>query len=137
VSYRLEFETCNVFDPGVEGISVSVRVSAGDVAIEELAKLDTGSSYCVFRREVGEAIGLDIDAGDPVRIATAAGWFEAYAHGVRLEAAGVELEAVVCFARHPGFPMNVLGRHGWIERVRIGLVDYEGLLYVSPFDRDV
>jgi hypothetical protein len=30
--------------------------------------------------------------------------------------------------------MNVLGRHGWIERMRLGLVDYEGLLFLAHYD---
>jgi hypothetical protein len=29
----------------------------------------------------------------------------------------IELDAVVYFAAGYGFPVNVLGRHGWIERL--------------------
>lgn len=64
VSYRLSFSSCHVYDPGEPSITVSVRLAAGRVEIEDVAKLDTGSTYCIFQRELGEALGIDVSAGE-------------------------------------------------------------------------
>ena len=29
---------------------------------------------------------------------------------------------------------NVLGRKGWLDRVRIGIVDYDRLIYIARYD---
>jgi hypothetical protein len=134
VSYRLSFSSCHVYEQGQASITLSVRLAAGAVEVEDVAKLDTGSSYCVFQRELGEALGLVVDTGEPMRMRTTAGWFDAFGHGVRLAAVGVEVDAVVYFAAQYGFPINVLGRHGWIDRLRVGLLDYDGMLFLSHYD---
>ena len=86
MSYRLAFSSRHVYDPSQPSITVSVRLSANGVEIEDVAKLDTGASVCVFQREIGEALGLDVASGERLRIATAAGGFEAFGHEVRLSA---------------------------------------------------
>jgi len=45
-----------------------------------------------------------------------------------------EFVTTVFFADLPGFFRNVLGRHGWLERIRLGLVDYDGEIYASRYD---
>jgi hypothetical protein len=47
---------------------------------------------------------------------------------------GLEIESVAYFAADDAVIRNVLGRHGWIQRLRLGIVDYENLLYVSHYD---
>ena len=37
----------------------------------------------------------------------------------------------------PAFGRNILGRRGWIDVLRLGIVDYEGALYVSRYDDPV
>jgi hypothetical protein len=29
---------------------------------------------------------------------------------------------------------NLLGRIGWLDRIRLGLVDHDGELYLAPYD---
>jgi len=47
---------------------------------------------------------------------------------------GVEVNALVYFYEEPAIARNVLGRSGWLDRVRLGLVDYDSLLYLSAYD---
>lgn len=42
-------------------------------------------------------------------------------------------EITAYFAADPSFNRNVLGRHGFLDRVQLGLVDYEGRMYLSQF----
>ncbi|MCI0388584.1 MAG: hypothetical protein MOB07_07435 [Acidobacteria bacterium] len=60
-------------------------------------------------------------------------YIKGYGHFVTLESLGMEFDAVVYFAKDQGFNRNLLGRHGWLQQLRIGLIDYDGLLYLSRY----
>lgn len=48
------------------GITLPATLSFGGRAIDLKAKLDPGSSFCVFARFIGEQLGLTIEAGMPL-----------------------------------------------------------------------
>lgn len=113
---------------------MAVTVRLGGSEVHCLAKIDTGSSDCIFRRFQGELPGVDIERGDPRDFSTATGSFMAYGHAVALIVAGMEFDSVVYFASSEDYNRNVLGRHGWLNRVRLGLIDYKGNLYLNRAD---
>jgi len=43
-------------------------------------------------------------------------------------------DRVTCEAKIDTGQRNVLGRRGFMEQVRLGLIDYEGKLYLSSYD---
>jgi hypothetical protein len=45
----------------------------------------------------------------------------------------MEFPAVVFFAQDPTFNRNFLGRSGWLDRLRVGIVDYDRMLFVGPY----
>jgi hypothetical protein len=45
----------------------------------------------------------------------------------------LEWQAVVYFAVSEDFPINVVGRSGFLDRLQVGIVDYEQLLYMAPY----
>jgi hypothetical protein len=122
VNHTVTFASRLAYDRSQPNITVPTRLRVGKTLVGADAKLDTGSSYCIYAREVGEGLGLDIEAGDRMKIETVRGSFVAFGHGVTLEAAGLEFDAVVYFAAEHGFPRNVLGRAGFIDRLRLGVI---------------
>lgn len=38
------------------------------------------------------------------------------------------------FAVDEWFNRDVLGRHGWMQQLKLGVVDYEGKLYVGQYE---
>lgn len=134
MSHSLEFGSRLRYDPGRTSITLDVWLTLGDARVPAVAKLDTGASQCIFRREVGEGLGLDVESGERSQIGTVMGSFTAYGHEVRIEAGGIELDTIVYFAAHFDMPRNVLGRRGWMDRLKLGIVDYDGPLYVSRYD---
>jgi hypothetical protein len=132
--YTLNFEDLYEYDAGVSGITLPVELSVGGQNVKVLAKLDTGSTYCIFQRERGEELGLNIESGAQEEISTPMGSFTVYGHEVTLSALGFQLDIVAYFAAHLGLPRNVLGRFGWMQRLRVGVVDYEGKLYLGRYD---
>jgi hypothetical protein len=105
----------------------------GDVTVDVDAKVDSGSSFCIFQRFYGESLGLVIESGHSQRIGTATGSFIAYGHGITLTVMGIDFDAVIYFAADDDINRNVLGRHGFLDRVQLGLIDYEGKLFMSRF----
>jgi len=96
--------------------------------------VDTGAEVCLFQRVIGEALGLLIENGVRKRLETLTGVLTAYGHEVVLETLGVQLQTLVYFAEGAEMRRNLLGRQGWLQLVRIGLVDYDSELYLSPYD---
>lgn len=46
---------------------------------------------------------------------------------------GIETFSRVYFAKEESFTRNVLGRQGFLDRVKLGLIDYEGKLLLSAY----
>jgi hypothetical protein len=134
VRHQLAFTELLNYDAGQPSITVPVTVSVSQTRVDCNAKIDTGSSNCIFVRNVGEELGLEIEAGLRLLVGTVTGNFVVYLHEVNLSLASFELSGLVGFAEDQGFRRNVLGRRGFIEQMTLGLVDYEGRLYLSRYD---
>jgi len=132
--FTLNFEKLALYDAGKVGISIDVRLELGGHSSEFTAKLDTGATACVFNRAYGEELELEIETGEIQRFSTTTGSFSAYGHYVTLNAAGFEFYPQVFFAEDEKFNRNVLGRNGWLDRVIIGINDYDGKLYLSRYE---
>lgn len=132
--YPLSFRTRYAYKASDQGVSVPVALSAGPETVQLFAKIDTGADYCLFERGYAEALLLEVERGTSSDFSTAAGEFHAYGHELTLAALGVEVHALVYFFENPNIRKNVLGRNGWLNRVRLGLVDYDSLVYVSAHD---
>ena len=97
------------------------------------AYVDTGSSSCIFKRGHADMLGIEVESGHPLRFQTAAGSFDTYGHELTLETLGYSFDVTVYFAAHESFTRNVLGRRGWLDQVRLGIVEYESKLYLSRY----
>lgn len=134
MSYQLSFTESVNYDAGQPSITVPITLSVGQARVDCDAKVDTGSSNCIFARNVGEELGLDIETGLRLLVGTVTGTFMAYQHEVNLSLASFEFSGLVGFAQDKEFRRNVLGRRGFVEQMVLGLVDYEGTLYLSRYD---
>lgn len=115
------------------GITVSVNLSNAGKDVIFDAKIDTGSTFCVFQRLHGELLDLEIENGIPADIGTATGSFRAFGHELTLTVLGIETVSTVYFAESDLFDRNVLGRIGWLDRVKLGLIEREGKLFLSEY----
>lgn len=127
----VEFDLSFLYDPLKSGISLPIVLSNGEHSVELHSKLDTGASYCIFERKYGELLGIEIEAGERVSIGTATGTLPAFAHDVDLWTFDFEWRATVLFLDDDGVSRNIVGRSGWLDRVKLGLIDYEGKLLVG------
>jgi hypothetical protein len=98
------------------------------------AKIDTGADHCIFERRFGEELGLKIEDGIKQRFSTATGTFLAYGHNVALITEGLEFDSYIFFYENENQTTNVLGRFGWLDRIVLGLIDYEGKLFLNRYE---
>lgn len=131
--HHLDFEKLVEYDVGKSGISLDVNLKLVGTTVAVETKIDTGSTNCVFTRNIGEKLGLEIESGELVRFSAATSGFTTYRHDVVIEVLGYEFDARVCFAENENFTRNVLGRFGFLDRVVLGLVDYEGKLFLNRY----
>ena len=133
MAYELIFSRREVYDTRLEGITVEARLIFGEQSVICQAKVDTGGQVCLFMREIAETLRIDIETGHRHSLNTLAGSLTSYGHTVRLQTLGLEFDSLVYFAAEYGLPRNLLGREGWLQKVRLGIVDYDSTLYISPY----
>jgi hypothetical protein len=115
------------------GINVPTELGVGDQRVELIARLDTGAAHCIFERRNAEELGLAVESGRPQRFRNMAGSFLAYEHEVLIHTLGIEFSASVFFAHDQQFSRNFVGRSGWLDRLRIAIIDYDRMLYLSAY----
>ncbi|MCY7345089.1 MAG: retropepsin-like domain-containing protein [Pyrinomonadaceae bacterium] len=136
MAYTIEFEKLISYEAGEAGISLDVELRLGVDSIAFEAKIDTGASFCVFERKHGEEIGIEVETGLRNRVGTATGSFRVFGHQLTLTIENYEFDAMVYFAEDENFNRNVLGRRGGLENLRIGIIDYDGKLYLSRYESE-
>jgi hypothetical protein len=129
----LEFETSHRYDGSPEGIGIPITLSVGEQSVDLVAKVDTGAAHCVFERRYAEMPRLVVDSGRLQRFRSVAGSFAAHEHEITLQTLGVEFSATVFFAQDPAFTRNFLGRSGWLDRLRVAIVDYDRMFLLSAY----
>ena len=115
------------------GITVPVILQLNNRLVEIEAKIDTGAENCIFERRHGETLGLEIESGAEKIFSTVTASFVTFEHEITLNVLGVEIFSTVYFAKEESFTRNVLGRQGFLDRVKLGLIDYEGKLLLSGY----
>lgn len=133
MSYQVVYQECHYYNLGKEDITLIAYLHTKRGQIEIETKLDTGAAFCLFERDYAERLGINVESGDKRRFGTLTGGFDAYGHTLTLKILEIELELMVFFPEDILLPRNLLGRN-WLRLVRFGLVDYEGLLYLSAYD---
>jgi predicted aspartyl protease len=122
MTVSLEFAASHHYGGSTDGIDVPITLSVRGQSVDLLAKVDTGAAHCIFERRYAEFLGLDVESGRLQRFRTVAGSFSAYEHEVNLQALGIEIVAMVFFAQDQAFSRNFVGRSGWLDRLRLGII---------------
>jgi hypothetical protein len=128
----LDFEALHDYADLSAGILVPIRLIFGDRSVELRARLDTGAADCLFDRYYADVLELP-EQGLERDYRTITGSFKASGHEITVETLGFQWQATVFFCAM-GNPANAfLGRRGWLDRVRLGIVHYEQRLYVGQY----
>ena len=134
--HRLEFTRTHSYAGRDASITVPVALRSGAMFADLVASIDTGASHCLFENAYAIRLGLDLTSGVLTRFQTANSIFDAYGHEVEIDVLGIVNHSLVYFFAEPSIRKNVLGRGGWLDRVRVGLVDHDRALYLAEYDHE-
>jgi len=130
---HLNFDEEHRYKDDVDGIPILVMLRYGGTSIEVTAKVDTGSAVCLFSHEDGLDLGVPVEQGIPTRLGGLAGSLDAFGHEVTLQTGNIAFQSFVYFAKYPNLPRNLLGRQGWLRNLKLAVIDYDNLLYLSAY----
>jgi hypothetical protein len=63
VSWQIVYSHRYVFDPRQPGITLPVSLFANDLVETTEAAIDTGSTLCLFKREIAEWLNIPVEKG--------------------------------------------------------------------------
>lgn len=132
MEFELSFPVRRRFLTTEVGIQIPCSLMRNDAVVSLYAKVDPGSEYCLFRREIAEDLQIEVEDGFPVGLSTLAGSFTAYAHTVVVETYGIQFESVVLFNPARNTNRNILGRVGWLNHLHLGLTMDDEMIYLGP-----
>lgn len=95
--HRLDFAFVHSYAAEPESIAVPVVLKSGVNSVRLSASIDTGATFCIFRTELTEALGLPLEGGSRKRFRTANSVFDAFGHEVEISVLGVTTYSTVYF----------------------------------------
>lgn len=134
VAHTLTFRTKHRYETTKIGITVPVELTDSSNVVQVDAKLDTGASFCIFERAYGEMLGLNVESGTQSLVSTANSTFQAFGHWLTMTVLGFQFDVIVYFAADENIKRSVLGRRGFIDQLRLCLIEHDGELYISKYD---
>jgi predicted aspartyl protease len=122
----IEFEVVFNYGDQEEGIEIPLALNANGRSMMTVGFVDTGCGACLFSNEIGMELGIDIESGEfAIFKSGAGGSVPAYGHPVVIEFLGIAFESFVYFAKFPGLQRSLLGRAGFLRKLRFGLIEYD------------
>lgn len=131
---QLSFSEEVVYKDSEDGIPLEIRLTYAGTQLDVIAKVDTGSAVCLFSYEDGLDLGIPIEQGIRLKLLSLNGSLEAFGHEVTLQSGAIAFQSLVYFAKYPGLPRNLLGRQGWLRNLKLAVIDYDNLLYLSAYN---
>lgn len=134
MSWQIDFTERYRYHAVQGGIEIPTTVSAGDRIVTFMANVDSGARYCLFKREHGEQLALNLEEGIPITLDSLGGSLEAFGHEVTIQTLDLTFRSLVYFAKYAGLRRNILGRVGWLRNIKLGIVDYDEMIYLATYD---
>ena len=134
MAHQLNFNLTHKYDSAKGGIVIPVSLILADKIIECQAKVDTGAEHCLFARSYADQLGLDVESGHQIEMGTLTTSFPAFGHVIILQTLNMAFESTVYFPHSYEIRRNLLGRNGWLHLIRLGIVAYDEIIYLSLYD---
>ena len=128
---QLSFPVSYYFKMTETGIEIPFALELNGKRVDANAKVDPGSKYCLFRRELGEDLGIDVLSGTKTMLSTLTGTFSAYGHWVTLHTLKLEFDSFVLFHSEYEVSRNLLGRVGWLNNTHFALTMDDEMIHLK------
>ena len=98
---------------------VDVLLKHGQKEIRVKALIDSGASFSVFRPEVAEFLGIQIEKGRKIYLTGIGGRILGYLHEVSLSIGDKLIRCKIIFSREFNVSFNLLGRDNFFHHFQI------------------
>lgn len=98
---------------------IPLSITFADTKKEFYALIDSGATISVFRAEVAEELGIDIEAGKETYLGGVGGRIKGYIHTLDVEIANKRFRCPIVFSREYLVSLNLLGRDAFFPNFTI------------------
>lgn len=98
---------------------IPLAITFADMTQEFYALIDSGATVSVFRMEVADELGIEIEKGKKIYLGGVGGRIKGYIHTLDVEIAGKKFRCPVVFSGEYLVSFNLLGREAFFPRFRI------------------
>jgi len=97
------------------------------------AFVDSGASYSIFKAEIGDILGLDVEKGEKMFITVGDGsLIIVYVHQLGIQIGDEKFDAMIGFSKQLGIGFNIIGRKDIFERFKICFDEKEKVVEFYP-----
>ncbi len=104
---------------------IPLFVIRADKLMPIYALIDSGAIVSLFNADVGRALGIEVEKGEPFRPTGISGSILSYIHEVVLKIEDMEIKAKVAFTDQLAVNVNLLGREGFFNEFSVLFNDRE------------
>lgn len=98
---------------------IPLAITFADMTKEFYALIDSGATVSVFRAEVADELGIEIEKGEETYLGGVGGRIKGYIHKVDVEIAGKNIHCPIVFSKEYLVSFNLLGREAFFPKFRI------------------
>ncbi len=92
------------------------------------ALIDSGATISVFKVELAEQLGIEVEKGEETYLGGVGGRIKGYIHKLEVEIAGIRFVCPVVFSHEYTVSFNLLGRSKFFERFKIVFEEKKNLV---------
>lgn len=110
---------------------IPVRCFFKDNIIDSSALIDSGATISVFRTEVADDLGLNIESGKKIFLGGVGGRIKGYIHPISIEIASKKFRIPVVFSHEYFVSLNLLGRDTFFPKFSITFTEKNKILILD------
>lgn len=94
---------------------VPVRFYLGKKKVDSSALVDSGATVSIFRADVADYLGVEIEKGEEIYLGGVGGRIKGYLHRLQIEVAGKKFSCPIVFSHEYLVSFNLLGREKFFK----------------------
>lgn len=112
---------------------IPVTINLGSYTVTTDSLVDSGANISVFRQEIADCLGLQIESGEETLLHGLGGRVVGYMHEVHLIIEQVMFPCKVVFSSELTVGINILGRQDFFEKFKITFDERNKELLLEPY----
>jgi hypothetical protein len=87
--------------------------------VDSSALIDSGATISIFREDVADYLGVEIERGKEIFLGGVGGRIKGYIHKMKIETGGKKFICPIVFSHEFRVSFNLLGREGFFKHFKI------------------